>query len=310
MPESEYVWIPREELLSFEELDRVVRAFRDLGVTKLRITGGEPLLRRDFPDLMRRLASIGELKDIAATTNGVLLPRLARELAAAGLRRVTISLDTLRSERFRELTRRDNHGDVLAGIAAARAAGLPIKLNCVVMRGINDDEIVELIEFAASHDAQMRFIEYMDVGGATRWEHARVVSRAEMIERLSAHYGNVTPLPHDDRAPAERFRLPDGLVVGVIASTTAPFCRDCDRARLTADGVLYTCLYAKRGTDLKGPLRSGVSDGQLRELISDVWRRRADRGAELRRSETSRTAFVPVEALRKDYRLEMHTRGG
>lgn len=315
MPEPDYVWIPRDELLSFEEITRLVGLFRDLGVRKLRLTGGEPLLRRDLPDLVARLAALAGIDDIALTTNAVLLPPCVGDLVAAGLKRVTISLDTLRRERFRELTRRDQLPDVLAGIAAARTAfreSAPgrLKFNAVIMRGVNDDELCELLEFAAAHGAEMRFIEYMDVGGATRWELQRVVSRADMLATIARRYGPITPLGENDRAPAERFALPDGRTFGIIASTTAPFCRDCDRARLTAEGTFYTCLYAPHGTELKPALRSGAPDADLRGKIAAIWQARRDRGAEARAATAERSIFVPVEALRRDSRLEMHTRGG
>lgn len=310
MPEQEYVWLPKQSILTFEEITRLVRVFASLGVEKVRLTGGEPLLRHDLPTLTAMLAQIPGLRDLALTTNGLLLARHAEALRQAGLARVTVSLDTLRPERMRELARTDKHADVLAGIRAARAAGFPVKLNTVVIRGVNHDELVDLIEFAHAHDAEVRFIEYMDVGGATAWRPEKVVSRQEIIERLEARYGVITPLGERASAPAERFRLGDGTTFGVIASTTRPFCQACDRARLTADGVLLLCLYAQHGTDLRRPLRAGAPHDTLLNLIRAVWEGRADRGAEERRSVRDRGAYIPVSVLRKDAHLEMHTRGG
>jgi len=209
------------------------------------------------------------------------------------------------------LARSDRHADVLAGIAAARGAGFPVKLNTVVIRGVNDDELVELIEFARSQQAEVRFIEYMDVGGATGWSADQVVSQREILEVLAARYGAITPVTAgDSSAPAERFRLPDGTTFGIVASTTAPFCRACDRSRLTADGTWFLCLYAERGTDLRDPLRNGASDAELAELIASTWRGRTDRGAEERLELAERAPLYQVEGLRADPHREMHTRGG
>ncbi len=302
MPEEEYRWLPRTDLLSYEEIARLAAAFREVGVRRLRLTGGEPLLRRNLAGLIGLL----DFEDLALTTNGILLAAQARELREAGLHRVTVSLDTLRPERFRELARRDSLEQVLEGIASARREFGGLKLDTVVMRGVNEDELAELLAFARSMDAELRFIEYMDVGGATRWSPDKVVSRAEILERV----GPAEPLPGRGSAPAERFALADGQVFGIVASTTAPFCSDCDRARLTADGRLFTCLYATRGTDLREPLRAGESDQELVERVRAVWRVRSDRGAEERAALRRRGSFVSLEELRQDPHLEMHTRGG
>jgi cyclic pyranopterin phosphate synthase len=312
MPEQDYVWLPKESILTFEEIARLARVFVSLGVTKLRLTGGEPLLRHDLPALSAMLAAIPGVQDLAMTTNGLLLAKHAEALRRAGLRRVTVSLDTLRPERMRELARSDRHADVLAGIAAARAAGFArVKLNTVVIRGVNDDELSDLIEFARGQGAEVRFIEYMDVGGATGWSAEQVVSQREMLERLAERYGPIATVEGDDpSAPAERFRLADGETFGVIASTTAPFCRSCDRSRLTADGTWFLCLYAEQGIDLREPLRSGASDEDLRGVIRQAWTARADRGAEERLSVAQRGALYQLDALRADPRREMHTRGG
>jgi cyclic pyranopterin phosphate synthase len=311
MPGQDYVWLPRESILSFEEIDRLVGIFLGLGVEKVRLTGGEPLLRHDLPTLIAQLRRHRLLRDVALTTNGILLARSAAELRRAGLDRVTISLDTLRPERMLAFARSTRHADVLAGIEAAQRAGLkPIKLNVVVIRGHNDDELGELLEFARRHQAELRFIEYMDVGGATEWSMDQVVGRGEILERLEGQYGAVTPVHRSDWAPAERFRLPDGTGFGVIASTTAPFCRTCDRSRLTADGTWLLCLYGDNGLDLREALRSGLSDEAIATLIADVWRRRLDRGAEVRAESPQRGALYQLESLQADPHREMHTRGG
>jgi cyclic pyranopterin phosphate synthase len=312
MPEEEYVWLPRDEILHFEEIARLVDVVTGLGVDKVRLTGGEPLLRRDVARLIAILAAKPALRDLAITTNGVLLAEAAPALRAAGLHRVTVSLDTLRADRFAALTRRTSHAQVLEGIAAVARAGFSgTKLDTVVIRGVNDDELADLLEFGTRVPAEVRFIEYMDVGGATRWSRNQVVSRAEMLERLAQRYGRVEPVVEASSAPADRYRLPDGTVFGIISSTTEPFCADCDRSRLTADGLWYLCLYAARGIDLRGPLRGGASDTQLRALITGGWGARTDRGAEDRLAMAeARTPLVQIGGLKRDPHLEMHTRGG
>ena len=312
MPEAEYVWLPRASILSFEEMSRLCGVFADLGVTKLRLTGGEPLLRTGLATLVRLFGRESRIRDLALTTNGVLLARHAAELREAGLGRVTVSLDTLRPERMQAFARSARHADVLAGIAAAREAGFTgTKVNTVVVRGFNDDELADLIDFGRDAGLEVRFIEYMDVGGATRWTFAQVVSQQEILERLAARYGPIEPLPGGDaRAPAERFRLADGTTFGIIASTTKPFCGDCDRSRLTADGHWFTCLYAERGVDLREPLRRGATDAELARVVRDVWLGRADRGAEARLGLSERRPLVPAGGLKADPHREMHTRGG
>jgi GTP 3',8-cyclase len=310
MPEPEYVWLPRESLLSFEEIGALADAFISEGVDRVRITGGEPLLRRDLPTLIESLAGRA-VADLALTTNGVLLKGHAAALKAAGLHRVTVSLDTLKRDRFRALTGSSDLDAVLAGIDAAGEAGFaPLKIDTVVIRGTNDDELVELLEFGSRVNAEVRFIEYMDVGGATRWSPASVVPRGEILETIARHYGGVITFGEQGSAPAERFLLPDGRTFGIIASTTQPFCGTCDRARLTADGVWLLCLYASGGTDLRRPLRAGATQEELRQLIHAVWGLRADRGAEERLGMDRQTTLIPIRALKKDAHLEMHTRGG
>jgi len=311
MPEAEYVWLPRESILTFEEIDRLAGIFAGLGVGKIRLTGGEPLLRHDLPSLVSLLQRHESIRDLALTTNGILLARSAAALHASGLRRVTVSLDTLRPERMVAFARNARHAEVLEGIAAAKAAGFEsVKLNAVLIRGYNDDELLDLLEFARGEGTEIRFIEYMDVGGATQWDMGKVVSQREILETVARRYGPVTPVREHDWAPAERFRLEDGTVFGVIASTTAPFCRTCDRARLTADGTFLLCLYGERGLDLRELLRLGASDAEIAGRIVESWSQRADRGAEDRAALAERGVLHQVESLRADPRREMHTRGG
>ena len=315
MPETDYTWLPRESILSFEELALVARAFASLGVGQVRLTGGEPLLRRDLATLVRLLRAERRLDDIALTTNGTLLADHAASLRAAGLDRVTVSLDTLRPERLLAFSRTTQHADILAGIRAAAQAGFrALKLNTVVIRGFNEDELVDLMAFAQSIGAEPRFIEYMDVGGATRWTRDAVVPASEILERITRALGPVEPRAaapgKRGAAPADRFRLADGTTFGIIASVTAPFCETCDRARLTADGRLLLCLYAESGMDLREPLRQGASESDLAGLIAGVWQRRDDRGALERLALTRRGVLYPLERLRADPHREMHTRGG
>ena len=298
-----YEFLPRHELLTFEEIERLARLFVGLGVSKLRVTGGEPLLRAHLPDLVARLAALPGSPDLALTTNGVLLPRFAAALAAAGLRRVTVSLDSVDEEAFLAM----NGGKlsvarVLEGIEAAERAGLaPLKVNCVVRRGVNDHTLVELAGHFRGSGHVVRFIEYMDVGTRNGWELAHVVPAAEIAARLDDAFG-IEPI---DRAypgeVAERWRYKDGSgELGIIASVTRPFCGACTRARLTTAGQLVTCLFASAGTDLRGPLRAGASDEELRALIERVWLRRGDRYSELRAAATERPAR----------RIEMYQLGG
>ena len=280
-------------------------------VGKIRLTGGEPLLRRDLAELVRMLYAVEGIEDVALTTNALLLGEQAADLAAAGVRRVTVSLDTLDRRRFAGLTRRDELPRVLDSIATACAAGISgLKLNTVVMRGFNDDELIPLLEYARSKGIEQRFIEYMDVAGATGWNSTSVLPRDEILERLGKRLGRIQALPAEDWAPAVRYSLADGTVFGIVASTTAPFCATCDRGRLTADGMFLSCLYATGGLDLRGPLRGGDDREALRALLSGNWTARADRGAEERLEQDARGAFREVAELRADPHLEMHTRGG
>ena len=310
MPERDYVWLPRKNILTFEEIGFLVDVFASVGVDRVRITGGEPLLRSDLHDLVRLLSAKSPLRDLALTTNGLLLADQAEALQSAGLHRITVSLDTLRPERFRELTRFDSLNSVRDGLVEAAARFANVKIDTVVIRGVNDDELIDLLEFGRQLGAEVRFIEYMDVGGATRWSLSDVVPRTAILQTVEAHYGRVVPIDEETSAPADRFRLEDGTTFGIISSTTAPFCRACDRSRLTADGLWYLCLYALTGTDLRQPLRAGGSAEDLRDTIRSVWSERTDRGAELRSTATNRQPLIPVETLQREPHLEMHTRGG
>jgi GTP 3',8-cyclase len=282
-----YRFMDRKELLTFEELERVARAFVDHGVQKIRITGGEPLLRRDLEQLVARLAAIDGL-DLTLTTNGALLPQKAQPLADAGLRRITVSLDSLDDAIFRAMNDVDFPVDrVLEGIDAAVAAGLPVKVNVVVKRGLNDDQVLELARFFRGSGHVLRYIEYMDVGHTNGWRLDDVVPAAEIIKMIDAELP-LEPVEAAYRGEvARRWRYKDGSgEIGVIASVTQPFCGDCTRSRISAEGKLYTCLFAVRGHDLRAVLRSGASDEELREAIGRVWTSRTDRYSELRSERT------------------------
>ncbi len=305
--EKKYDFIARSEILSFEEIVRLARVFVALGVRKIRLTGGEPLLRADLPKLVRRLAAIDGVRDLALTSNGALLPRHAQALADAGLDRVTISLHALDPVLFGTLSGLDVGVDrVLSGIAAAAEAGLrPIKLNTVVIRGQNDHEIVPLARFAREHGHTVRFIEYMDVGTLNRWDPAGVVSAREIVERI----GEAWPVEAVDRdyrgEVANRWRYTDGSgEIGVISSVTAPFCGDCTRLRLSAEGKVFTCLFGKIGHDLKIPLRAGEDDETLAARIHDLWSARSDRYSEARGEALDAGRFVATD------KVEMYRIGG
>jgi GTP 3',8-cyclase len=310
MPEAEYTWLPRKDILHFEEMTALVDVFAQAGVDRIRLTGGEPLLRRDLPELVKMLSQRPAIGDLALTTNGVALRDQARALRDAGLHRITISLDTLRPDRFQALTRFDALPQVLEGIESATKYFETVKLDSVIIRGTNEDELVPLLEYGKRVGAEVRFIEYMDVGGATQWSRERVMSRQEMLTVLGRQYGPIAALLEGTSAPADRFRLPEGTVFGIISSTTDPFCRSCDRSRLTADGMWFRCLYATGGTDLRTPLRAGMSRDDLLKLVTKEWTARADRGAEERLELRNRSPLVPISTLKKDPHLEMHTRGG
>jgi cyclic pyranopterin phosphate synthase len=305
---ARYRFLPKPELLSFEEIERLARIFVELGVEKLRITGGEPLLRADLPELVRRLAAIPGQRDLTLTTNGVLLAGQAEALARAGLRRASVSLDSHDAAVFREMSGgRSAPGSVLAGIEAARRAGLaPIKVNCVVQRGVNDAGVVELARRFRGTGIVLRFIEFMDVGTLNGWDLSHVVTAREVLARIDAEFP-LEPVERGYRGEvASRYRYRDGGgEIGLIASVSEPFCGDCTRARLTTDGKLVTCLFAAGGADLRGPLRAGESDAALRERIAAVWRGRTDRYSEERAAQTD-----PASARGARPRLEMYQIGG
>jgi GTP 3',8-cyclase len=265
MPAEGLDWLPSPDLLTDDEVVRLAGlAVTELGITAVRLTGGEPLLRRGLVDIVGRLAALDPRPTLALTTNGIGLARLAPDLAAAGLNRVNVSLDTLRADRFRELARRDRLDDVLAGLEAAAAAGLtPVKVNAVLMRGVNDDEALDLLTFCLDRGYQMRFIEQMPLDAQHGWSRTEMVTADEILDALGAAH-TLTPLDGRGSAPAEEFLVGDGpATVGVIASVSKPFCAACDRVRLTADGQLRNCLFAREESDLRGPLRSGATDAEL-----------------------------------------------
>ncbi|MEO8208227.1 MAG: GTP 3',8-cyclase MoaA [Chloroflexota bacterium] len=300
----DYAFLPQAEVLTFEEIHRLAAAAVDLGVSKLRITGGEPLVRKSVPDLIGMLSELrtpeGERVDLTMTTNGSVLRPLARALADAGLQRVTVSLDSLDDATFRRMNGVDfPAARVLDGIAAAREAGLaPIKINMVVKRGENEGSIVPMARWAREESLTLRFIEYMDVGTTNGWRLDEVVPAAEIVDRVNEVFP-VEPAAAGYRGEvAGRWAYVDGAgEIGVIASVTQPFCGDCTRARLSADGMLYTCLFSAYGTDLRGPLRAGASDEELRAILSGVWASRADRYSELRTNATSRLPRIEMFAV-------------
>jgi len=314
MPEENYVWLPRETLLTFKEIVFLTELFSEHGVDRVRITGGEPLLRKDLASLIGMLQQNTRIQDIAMTTNGVLLAEHAQNLFDAGLHRITVSLDTLKPERFKALTRRDTLSQVFEGIEAVGQVGFSgLKLDTVAMKGYNDDELIPLIEYGKRVNGEVRFIEYMDVGGANDWSAEKVLSRKHILALLSQYYGTIEPVHENSSAPAQRFRLSDGTIFGIIPSTTMPFCATCDRSRLTADGMWYLCLYAKSGLDLLKPIRERRSREDLVSMIRSVWETRKDRGAEERKElelGSGRGRYIDIERLRQDPHLEMHARGG
>ena len=279
-------FLDRKELLTFEEIARVARVFVDGGVRKLRITGGEPLVRRDLERLIEQLATLGV--DLTLTTNGSLLPQKAQALADAGLTRVTVSLDALDDATFRALNDVDFPVDrVLEGIQAAHDAGLPVKVNAVVKRGANEDQIVPMAAFFRERGHTLRFIEYMDVGHTNGWRMDDVVPAREIVETIGAEFPLEPVEPGYRGEVAKRWRYVDGAgEIGVIASVTQPFCGDCTRARLSAEGQLYTCLFAVRGHDLRALVRSGADDSELDAAIGSIWSKRTDRYSELRSANT------------------------
>lgn len=307
MPAEEYHegyrFLPDDQLLTFDEIERAARAFVSLGVTKLRITGGEPLLRRNLPELVERLAAIDGTDDLALTTNGVFLPQHAEALRAAGLQRVTVSLDAIDESTAQQMNGRGKgSAEILKGIAAAEAAGFPdIKLNVVVQRGVNEDEIDTLVDHFRGTGHVIRFIEYMDVGNRNHWNADQVVTSKAIHERIHARYPLRPLSPNYHGEVANRYAFEDGQgEIGFISSISEPFCGSCTRARLSADGRLYTCLFAANGTDLRTLLKDGAGEDELVQFITAVWRQRTDRYSELR-------AVMGASTERK---VEMYEIGG
>ena len=307
MPFDEYVWIERQQVLSFEEIERVVRLFLDFGIQQVRLTGGEPLVRKDLHRLIARLSNLG-LNDLSLTTNGALLADQAVSLYEAGLRRINVSIDTLRPDRFQGLTKRGNLSEVLAGIFAAKAVGLaPIKLNAVVIRGTNDDEIIDLVEFARNNGFEMRFIEYMDVGNANAWSLEKTVTKKEILGVIQSRFPVREVGRAHGSAPAVDYEFLDGAgEIGIIGSITEPFCSSCTRVRVTADGKLVTCLFAESGFDLKALIRSGATDSDIQAQIAGIWSVRADRFSDVRWQQVLAGGYQ----ARDHKKIEMITLGG
>ena len=308
MPLDEYEWIDKKEILTFEEIERIAKLFIARGVDKIRLTGGEPLVRQDLHLLVAKLAQLDGLKDLCLTTNGALLANQVSALAGAGLKRVNVSIDTLDRKKFTRMTKRGDLAKVLEGIFAAKAAGLaPIKLNAVVERGVNDDDILPLVEFCRANGFAMRFIEYMDVGNSNNWTSAKLVAKKQIIETIHSRY----PLREIGRdqgsAPSVDYEFVDGQGdIGVIASVTEPFCSSCTRSRITADGKFVTCLFSEVGHDLKAKLRSGASDEEVGEFISQIWTGRADRYSADRLAALNSSNYDP----KSHKKIEMISLGG
>jgi len=309
MPFDEYVWVDHKEILTFEEIVRIARIFVGFGVDKVRITGGEPLVRQDLEVLIAQLSIIDGLDDICLTTNGALLADKIPALKAAGLNRINVSIDTLHADKFKQITKRGDLSKVLEGLFAAKKQGIhPIKINAVVERGVNDGDIIDLVEFSRKHGFGMRFIEYMDVGNSNNWKSDKLVSKKEVLETINARF----PLREIGRnygtAPSVDYEFIDGGGdIGVIASVTEPFCSSCTRARLTAEGKIVTCLFSNTGHDLKSMIRKGCSDGDLEEVIRGIWLRREDRYSD----ERLEAMNSPVGYRPKDHKkIEMIQLGG
>ena len=308
MPLDEYDWIHKKEILTFEEISRLANLFVRLGVEKIRLTGGEPLVRQNLDRLVAKLSSIGGLKDLCLTTNGALLAEKVAALKASGQKRVNISVDSLSPEKFRQMTKRGDLSKVLDGIFAAKQHGLhPIKLNAVIEKGLNEDDILSLVEFSRDNGFALRFIEYMDVGNSNDWTSGKLVSKKEIIDKINAHYPLREVGRAEGSAPSVDYEFIDGLGdVGVIASVTEPFCSNCTRVRLTADGKIVTCLFSGIGHDVKGLLRGGASDEEISKFIVSIWEKRADRYS-AERLEALRSANYDPKSHKK---IEMISLGG
>ena len=309
MPLDEYAWIDRAEILTFEEIERLAAIFINLGAEKIRLTGGEPLLRRNIENLVAKLSVLPGLKDLSMTTNGSSLAEKATALKSAGLSRVNVSIDTLDPEKFKRMSKRGDLNRVLDGVFAAKSAGLhPIKINAVIERGVNDDGILDLVEFARSNAFGLRFIEFMDVGNSNHWQTSNMVSKREILDIIGSRYPIVEHGRRAGTAPSVDFEFLDGGGdVGVIASVTEPFCSSCTRARLTADGKLVTCLFSESGHDLKAMMRAGASDKDLSDRIEAVWRSRTDRFSDERLEALKSSQGYQPEAHKK---IEMIKLGG
>jgi GTP 3',8-cyclase len=308
MPLDKYEWINKKEILTFEEISRLATLFVGLGVEKIRLTGGEPLVRQNLDQLVAKLAVIQGLEDLCLTTNGSLLAEQIEALTVAGLKRINVSVDTLDAEKFKRMTKRGELTKVLEGIFAAKKHGLePIKLNAVVERGVNNDDVIPLVEFCRENGFAMRFIEYMDVGNSNNWTSEKLVSKKEILETIGARY----PLREIGReqgsAPAVDYEFTDGGGdIGVIASVTEPFCSSCTRVRLTADGKIVTCLFSQSGHDVKKLLRGGATDQELANFISSIWTQRTDRYSD-ERLHAMRSANYDPKSHKK---IEMISLGG
>lgn len=309
MPLDEYEWLEKSEVLSFEEITRLARLFVHLGVEKIRLTGGEPLARRDLDKLVAKLSALEAAPELCLTTNGSLLAEKVAVLKAAGLRRINVSIDSLKPDRFRRITKRGDLDKVLEGLFAAKNHGLqPIKINAVIERGVNDDEILDLVAFSRAHGFAIRFIEYMDVGNANQWQSEKMVAKKEILEIINAYF----PLRKIGRekgsAPSVDYQFVDGNGdIGVIASVTEPFCGTCTRARLTADGKFVTCLFSTQGYDLKKLMRGGATDAEILQVLSSIWLKRKDRYSEERLAALhSPTGYDPKEHKK----IEMISLGG
>jgi cyclic pyranopterin phosphate synthase len=308
MPLDKYEWLDRREILTFEEIIRLARIFAAQGVQKIRLTGGEPLLRRDLEKLVAGLATVEGIEDLCLTTNGSLLLEKCKALADAGLKRINVSVDTLDPAKFQRITRRHDLPKIIDGLLAAQSCGFGrIKINAVIERGVNDDDILDLVDFSRRHGFSLRFIEFMDVGNANSWRSEKTVSKAEILAIISGRY----PLKEGGKtgnAPAVDYEFLDGVGdVGVIASVTEPFCSGCTRVRLTADGKLVTCLFSENGHDLKTMLRAGASDPEIAAFVESVWRIRRDRYSDERLEAMNSPEGYRAGARRK---IEMISLGG
>ncbi len=308
MPLDKYEWIDRHEILTFEEITRLAQLFLLLGIEEIRITGGEPLLRHGLETLVAQLSKLEGLKDLSLTTNASLLGEKAALLADAGLKRINVSLDTINPEKFEMMTRRNDLANVIEGLSAASRNGIaPIKINSVIERGINDSDILQMVEFARESGFWLRFIEYMDVGNSNNWVSEKMVSKKEILEIIHSRYPIEEIGRADMSAPAVNYRYLDGFGnVGVIASVTEPFCRGCTRARLTADGKLVLCLFADQSHDLKGLMRGGASDKDLLDFISSIWTARTNRFSEERLEAMNSGEYEPASRRK----IEMISLGG